>query len=158
MSPWHPLTSVIEPHRAGTDGSANIARLLVDGEQVDGQSEWRIDDAKLTHDGLVVGVTWWWTGRVLRCELVEQRDVDEDKSDKTSFEPPAGTRAHRPWTMQQERPGLYASRHVAIEAGQVLVLVLGIGALLSALLATLLPRIDLSWIPFPDIAISMPSW
>jgi hypothetical protein len=125
----------------GVDGSVNTARLLVDGRAVDEQRKDRVDSTKLTADGIEVAVSWWWTGRVLRCELVEP--AHGGRPHKTPFEPPEGTRAHRLWQLQQDRPGLYAARHVALAAGQVLATVLGLGVLLGALL----PRIDWSWLP-----------
>jgi hypothetical protein len=70
------------------------------------------------------------------------------------LEPPPDTRAHRLWQLQQQRPGLYASRHVVIAVAQVMATLLGI----SALLAALLPHVDLSWVPVPDLGIGKPSW
>lgn len=58
------------------------------------------------------------------------------------FEPPPDSRAHRLSELQQ--PGLYASRHVVIAVAQVL--------------AALLPHVDLSGIPVPDLHIGKPSW
>lgn len=156
---------VVETSR---DGKANVARLLVDGEEVDCQRKWRIDDVKLKGDGVVVRVSWWWAGRVLKCELLEKAG---GRTHRTPFEPPEGTRAHRMWLLRQERPGWYAARHVAVAVGQILVGVLGVGVLLRSLL----PRIDWSWLPsiptgwIPDLSwipdpfgwlpdVTMPEW
>jgi hypothetical protein len=126
----------------GTDGAANTARLLVEGEVVDEQRKWRMDTVELTADDVKVAVAWWWTGRPMRCDLLEPAD-DGGRPHKIPFEPPSGTRAHRLWQLQQDRPGLYAARHVAIAVGQVAATVLGLGVLLRSLL----PRIDWSWVP-----------
>lgn len=141
----------------GTDGATNTARLLVDGEVVDEQRKWRIDTVELAGDEVKVAVAWWWTGRPMHCDLLEPSD-DGGRPHKVPFEPPAGTRAHRGWQLQQDRPGLYAARHIAIAVAQVAVTVLGLGVLLGSLL----PRVDWSWVPdvptdwIPDV--SLPDW
>ncbi|NYI05171.1 hypothetical protein [Allostreptomyces psammosilenae] len=82
---------------------------------------------------------------------------------KLPFEPPAGSRASRLARLKREHPALYASRHVAIAVLEVGLAVLGVGALLRALLPRIdwsfLPEIDLSWIPRPHLDLPNPlSW
>ncbi len=141
--------------RVSTDGTANVARLLIDGEQVAEQKVWRVGDATLRADALgdaTVKVSWWWTDRPYACVLVDKRAGVAGRPVKVPFEPPRGTRAHRTWQLQQDHAGLYASRHVAIAVARTLGALLGI----SALLVALLPRVDLSWLPRPDLG--KPSW
>jgi hypothetical protein len=63
------------------------------------------------------------------------------------FEPPPGTRAYKVWRLQQDRPGVYAARHVGIAVFRLLAGVLGISALLSALL----PHLSFDWLPHVDL-------
>jgi len=119
---WH------ERHR-------NHARLLVDGEPAATAETRRIGDVELrAEDGPRVRVGWWWTGRVSRVALVEGKGG----AALTPFIPPPGTRAARLHEFQRRNPGLYAARHVVTKLGGMLFGVLGIGALLDALL----PEID----------------
>ncbi|WP_151775521.1 hypothetical protein [Streptomyces abyssomicinicus] len=135
------------------EGKHNHARLLVDGaEAAAGHTDeaGRID---LTCEGGPrVRVQFWWKGRVWRVALVEKGAL---KPVLTPFEPPPGTRAARLYAFQQRRPGLYAARHVALNAGGTLLAILGVSALLRALLGALLPRLD-RWIDLPDW--SAPHW
>jgi hypothetical protein len=60
--------------------------------------------------------------------------------------------------LKHERPRVYAARHVARGAGEVLLAVVGIGLLIRFLPLpdVPLPNIDLLDLPFPDV--SLPDW
>lgn len=110
----------------------NHARLLVDGEEVAAADTRRIGNVELVPEsGPQVQVDWWWTGRVSRVALVER-----ERRNKVfvPFQPPAGTRARRMYEFQREHPGLFAARHVANNLGGTVLALLGVGALLKALL------------------------
>ena len=73
----------------------------------------------------------------------------------TPFKPPDGTLAAWAYRFQQEHPKLYAARHVVIQVVGILVGALGV----SALLRSLLPSVNLDWLPsLPDIDIDPPRW
>jgi hypothetical protein len=109
-----------------------------------------------------VRVSWLWRGRVGRCALVEESAKGGPgwrRKHVTPFEPPPGTRAARMYRFQRDHPRLFAARHVLVETGAVLFAIFGVGALVSAFLRSVLPRIDWSWLPsisLPDI--DPPSW
>lgn len=98
-------------------------------------------------------VVWWWTGRVARCALVEPGHGDVRRR-STPFAPPPHTRAARVHAWGEAHPTLYAARHVVINLGGTILAILGVSALLKALFAGLLPRVDLGWLP----AFHSPDW
>lgn len=96
---------------------------------------------------------------------------------RVPLDPPPGTRAARLAAFQHAHPRVYASRHVVSAAGQVLLVVLGVGVLVRGLLPSIdwawLPEVDTSWLPDVDLSwipdrlgwlwsllpdISMPGW
>lgn len=87
-----------------------------------------------------------------------------DGEEKTELRPPAGSRAERLERMREERPGVYAGRHVAKGVAEVALGLIGIGALIR--LAPEIPwpdipfpRIPMPDIPWPDVpAPDLPSW
>lgn len=122
----------------------NVARLFIDGRQVDEQQASLGDRTRLQWDTVTVVVQWgWWSGHVTKCALVEERDTGntQPEIDETPLAPPPGTRAARLARFQREHPALYASRHVALAILKVALPLLGIGALIAGLL----PQIDWSW-------------
>ena len=75
----------------------------------------------------------------------------------TPFMPPDGTKARRLYAFREAHPHLYAARHVGGEVLAVLIGVLGISALVSAMVRSVLHSINMSWLPdLPDI--SPPEW
>jgi hypothetical protein len=90
-------------------------------------------------------------------------------AERHEFAPPPGSLAARLEAFRRDHPRLWASRHVALGAGKVVVALLGVAALLrllvepvmtwlGAVLRGLLPAIDIPWpdidlpaIPWPDI-------
>lgn len=126
------------------------AILYVDTEQV-AQDSADLEAILLEHDDLRVRIKSRLSGSVDRCALVlttDSADGDEPVEHQVPLDPPAGTRAARLAEFQRERPRLYAARHVAIAAGQILIAVVGIGALVKGLL----PRLDISWVPDVDLS------
>lgn len=128
-------------------GWGAVGRLFVDGEQI---AEGKSSNQKiiLKGGGLVVVVRLNWMERVTEVLAVpEGTDPKRADVEGMAFTPPAGSRAARLDRMKREHPTLYAARHIALAIGQVLIGVLGIGALLGALL----PRIDLPEIRLPAL-------
>ena len=126
-------------------GMSAIARLFVDGVQVDERKS--VDQkVQLEGGGLTVVVKLNWLDQVKEILAVPSgTDPKRADGEGIAFAPPARSRAARLEKLNREHPALYAARHVVIAALQVLIGVLGIGALLRGLL----PRIDLPDIPLP---------
>ncbi len=128
-------------------GLGAMGRLFIDGVPVDERksAEQKI---RLEGGGLVVVVRLNWLDRISEILAVplgtDPKRVDEEG---LAFSPPAGSHAARMQTFKREHPALYAAWHVVIAILQVLVGVLGIGALLRGLL----PRVNLPEIPLPDL-------
>ncbi|REF36210.1 hypothetical protein [Thermasporomyces composti] len=136
------------------DGDRNKARLLVDDQEVATVDGDAIDVVTLAHGPHTVRLVWWWRGRVARCVLVEGGEPPSRKR-TTPFKPPEGTLAARVYRFQEEHPKLYAARHVVVQVVGVLFGFLGV----SALLRSLLPSVNLDWLPsLPDIDIDPPRW
>ncbi|MGE0029375.1 MAG: hypothetical protein AB7O78_04560 [Thermoleophilia bacterium] len=136
-----------------------VTRLLVDARTV-GESAGKPlqRQAVITGGGVRVTLRRGWSGAP--AEAVA-RPEGGDASREVAFAPPPGTRQARLARLPRERPGLYASRHVAVAAGKLALGVLGVGALLA-----LIPMPDVPAIPFPDIPspdipwpdVSLPDW
>ncbi|WP_406278392.1 hypothetical protein [Embleya sp. NBC_00896] len=138
-------------------GLASTARLLVAGEQVAEQTT-RGDSATLRAEGIKVEVRWGWLGQVTRCEL---------RSSGIAFDPPPGSRAARLLELAEARPTLYASRHVVLAVGRIVLPLLGLGVLFRFVAPALplpsipVPEVDLPSIPWPDLdlpSIPWPGW
>ncbi|MEV5831775.1 hypothetical protein AB0L25_40050 [Spirillospora sp. NPDC052242] len=134
-------------------------------------------------------------GQAARCELVpraqeggedaedgEKSGDESDGSDEADgkgvrFAPPEGSRAARREALARAHPVLFASRHVVLAAGQVLLPLLGLGVLVRMLVELVpwpdvalpdvsLPDVDLPDLPLPDVPwpdidppdISAPWW
>lgn len=137
-----------------TVGLRNRVRLFADGEQVAEQLS-RSERATLAGAGVTVKARWGWFGGIKECIAVLDA-AEGEKGAELAFTPPADSRAERLEALARERPALYASRHVAIAAGKLLLGVLGVGALLGLLL----PRIPFPSIPSPDVdlpSVPLPS-
>ncbi|MET0997509.1 MAG: hypothetical protein ABWX73_02235 [Marmoricola sp.] len=121
----------------------NRARLLVDGAEVDQGASDEIGNVDLGQEsGHPTRVAWWWTGRVARVLLVEPGHGDVRRR-SVPYAPPPGTRAARLHAWGEAHPHLYAARHVVLNVGGTILAILGVSALLRALL----PAIDLGWLP-----------
>ncbi|MEU6040431.1 hypothetical protein ABZ801_33995 [Actinomadura sp. NPDC047616] len=93
----------------------------------------------------------------------EGEDGGDSGREKVPFTPPEGTRAARRERLAREHPALYASRHVVVATGKVVFGILGISALISAvvrLLVSYLPRpdVDLPDIDPPDLSLPDIPW
>lgn len=121
-----------------------VTRLLVDGRPV-GEAVGKPLErrAAIAGGGVHVTLRRGWTGAP--AEAVA-RPGGGDGSQEVAFAPPAGTRQARLAQLARERPGLYASRHVAVAAGKLALGIVGVGALIA-----LIPSPDIPAIPFPDI-------
>lgn len=73
-----------------------------------------------------------------------------DTSTPAPSGPAPGSRKAKLAKLKRDHPVLYASRHVGVAVLEVVAGLLG----LSVLLRTLLPRIDWSWVPWPDLDLS----
>lgn len=153
-----------------------------DGRRIEIEADrgWRRDRVRLLVDGEAVaeGETF---ARALRLEgaageatvaaeyepgligLKRSRYRLVEGEEKTDLRPPAGSRAERLERMREERPGLYAARHVGKGVAEVAIGLLGLGALLRFTpwpdISIPRPDIPLPDIPWPDIpAPDLPSW
>ncbi|RSN43746.1 hypothetical protein DMH08_37820, partial [Actinomadura sp. WAC 06369] len=173
-------------------------RLYVDGESAGEASGFNpvavpFEDAAVRAVFDVAGLV---DGQAARCEFVardreEGEDGNEESGDEPDasggsdepdgkgvrFAPPEGSRAARREALARAHPVLYASRHVVVAAGQVLLPLLGLGVLVRMLVELVpwpdvslpdvsLPDVDPPDLPLPDVPwpdfdlpdISAPWW
>ena len=140
---------------AVSDDGDGCVRLSLGGVDVDEAEVGRLDDHAFEldrHRGRhqKVKVERGLRGAVSRVTLRESGNGEPAVS--VPFVPPPGSRQRRLHDLREAHPYVFAARHLVTWV----VGVLGIGALLSALLGGLLPRIDLSWVPNPEI--DLPDW
>ena len=140
------------------ENDRNRALLLVNGQKREAGETSRIGRLELgrgtPHH---VRVAWWGLGRVLGCGLVEPPDPSARirRERMVPLAPPEGTRAARWHAVRLRHPKLYASRHVVVEVGGLLLALFGV----SVLLRSLLPSVPLGWLPdveLPDV--EPPGW
>lgn len=143
------------------DGAGQV-QLHVDGQSVAHKSLGVLGDAVFdlgSVDDVVqtVRVSRGLRARLRRADLVEKDPEALSRPLTTPFVPPEGTKARRLYAFREAHPHLYAARHVGTEILAVLIGVLGVGALVSAMVRSVLHSIDMSWLPdLPDI--SPPEW
>lgn len=140
-----------------TGDAVRTSRLLADGVEVDARTADYWESSTLTHEDTTFEVRWGPRNTITTCVLLETGDGDEPT--KLPLIPPPGSKAAKREAFQREHPKAYVVRRAAWACLEVLVGVLGIGALVGALL----PRIDLSWIPMPSLPgwlpeVSAPDW
>lgn len=131
---------------AGDDKRAS--RLLADGDEVDTQTAGYWESSTLTHDETTIKVSWGPRNQITDAVLIGPGDT------RTPLTPPPGSRAAAREAFQREHPTLYVLRRTAVAGVEIVIGILGVGALLGVFLGSLLPRLDLSWIPTP----SAPDW
>lgn len=128
--------------------------LRVDGETVAEETCDYWGKHVLEHDDLRVQVQWGPTNHVTAV-----RRLEDGPDGGLDFEPPAGSRAARREALRRDHPVRFTLLSVAIAAGQVAAGVLGFGALITAFVQGLLPRLDLSWDWLPTLpSIDWPDW
>ncbi|GMA40964.1 hypothetical protein [Mobilicoccus caccae] len=149
-----------------TPGLSTRTVLRVDGQQVHDEKVSG-DRRTITLDAdRRVEVRLSSLGKVRRA-TVHDGPVDLD------FDAPAGSRAARTQEWGRTHPTLFALRHVVIKGGVIVVALLGLGALVKAVVEPVvrwiaermpdipLPDIDLPDIPWPSIPrpdITPPDW
>jgi hypothetical protein len=133
---------------AGADKRSS--RLLADGEEVDSATAEYWESATLSHDDVTITVRWGPRNTVVSCDLV---DAD---GRKTPLIPPPGSKAARREAFARDHPTLFVVRRVGQAALEIVIGIVGVGALLGAFIGSLLPRINFSWIPLPHV--SAPHW
>lgn len=151
-------------------GWMRVVRLYVDGvQQAEAQA---LHQAKFPYGDMCVQVAFdplgLLDGQAARCVLAPPRpgddstgakgdtrpDTKEDGGDGAEkagrqvhpFTAPEGTRAARRERLAREHPALYASRHVVAATAKVVLGILGVSALISAVV-----RLLLSYLPRPDL-------
>jgi hypothetical protein len=128
----------------------DCVRLLVDGDLV-AEVKPNGADTVVAGDGVEVRVVMPWHGvSITRAELVAP-------DGPLRLAPAPGSAAARRDQLERERPGLYATRHVAKGVAQALAAIIGIGFAIRLLPDISLP-VDLPDIPAPDIDLDAPGW
>lgn len=140
-----------------TGDATRTSKLLADGIEVDRQTADYWESSTLTHADTTFEVRWGPRNTITTCVLLEPDD--EGEATKIPLVPPPGSKAAKQEAFQREHPTAYVVRRAAWAGGEVLIGLLGIGALFGALL----PRLDLSWIPTPSLPgwvpdVSTPDW
>lgn len=120
-------------------GLGHIAKLFVDGQQVDEQKAVS-ERARLRAGDITVFVQWLWTGQVAKCVLVEEQgNKPPEALEEIPLTPPRGSYAARQAELERKHPTLYASRHVIFAVLKALIPLLGLGLIITSLL----PNLDL---------------
>jgi len=146
---WTIQRSGVEYAVVTGDGTRR-SRLLADGKEVDSATAGYWESSSLQHGDIAITIRWGPRNRVASCDLVET------DGRKIPLIPPPGSKAARRESFAREHPTLFVVRRVGQAALEVIIGVLGIGAVLSAFFGSLLPRLNMSWIPHPHL--SHPDW
>lgn len=140
-----------------TDEGTRTSRLLADGIEVDRQTAGYWESSTLAHADIAFEARWGPRNTITACTLLAPGAGDEPA--KIPLIPPPGSKAAKREAFQREHPTAYVVRRAAWAGVEILIGFLGLGALLG----TLLPRIDLSWLPTPSLPdwlpeVSAPGW
>lgn len=140
---------------AVSDDGDGCVRLSLGGVDVDEAEVGRLGDHSFELDRVrgrhqKVKVERGLRGALNKVTLLESGNGELPVS--VPFVPPPGSRPRRLYDLREAHPYAYAARHLVTSAAGLL----GIGALVSALLAGLVPRIELGWLPNPEI--DLPDW
>lgn len=133
--------------RAGESPRATV--LLVDDVPVDAETADYWSRATLHHGDLEIRAEWGPRNRLTKVDLMGPSRIP--------FEPPPDSPAGRRAAMARDRPALFVLRRAALGALEVVAGILGVSALLSALV----PRIDRpAWLRVPDWLRTpdLPNW
>lgn len=138
------------------DGT-RVSRLMADGEQVDEQTADYWESSTLTDGDMTFEVRWGPRNTI--TSVARSEEQVGGKPIRTPLLPPPGSKAAAREAYQREHPTRFVIRRMARAGGEIVIGVLGFGALVSAFFGALLPRIDLSWIPSPALPdLSRPGW
>lgn len=127
-------------------------RLSLDGVDVDEATVGRLGDHSFELDRLsgrdqLVRVERGMRGALKEVSLMESGNGALPVT--VPFVPPEGSRARRLYDLREAHPYVYAARHIMSSGAGLL----GLTALLSALLARLVPDVD---VPTPDVDVPNP--
>ncbi len=129
--------------------------LLADGVEVDREVADYWESSTLTGEAITIEVRWGPRNTIVSVVLTEP----DGDADQLPLVPPPGSAAARREAFAREHPVLFVVRRVGVAGLEILIGVLGVGALVTAVVGQLLPRIDLSWVPRPDLPdIRPPGW
>ncbi|MGA9101459.1 hypothetical protein [Aeromicrobium sp.] len=120
-----------------------VAVLTVDGDEVGRATTGYWESATLRHGDDEVEVHWGPRNTVTKVELTGER-----------FAPPPGSRAERRDRLALDHPVRFTMQRVGFAVVEVVLGVLGVGALIGVFVRGLLPNITWSWLP----DVSMPQW
>jgi len=138
-----------------------MVQVTLDGEELEARAAGVLDDFSVdlgSVDGVEqkIRVMLGLRKQLRRVTLVERGEGDP-RPLITWFAPPEGSRARHAYEFREAHPRLYAARHIALAALGYL----GVGAIVSAFLNSLIPRMNLSWLWswLPDLPdVDLPDW
>ncbi len=140
-------------------GARRRTVLLVDGEPVATDDVGYWGSTVLEHEDLHVKAEWGPLDQLERVRLLRGDDDGGDETAGLDFVPPPGSRAARREALRRDHPVRFKVQADAVAGLQVVVGVLGIGALLTALVRGLLPRLDVDWSWLPSLPdVDWPGW
>ncbi|MDO5629623.1 MAG: hypothetical protein Q4G43_15015 [Mobilicoccus sp.] len=144
-----------------TPGQKARVVLTMDGEVVSDKTEWESERTIQVTHGRRVRVWLSMRGQLKRATAY-------DGSRQLDFDAPAGSRAAQRQAWQRTHPRTYALRHVAVKGGGIVIVMLGLGVIVSRLLApiidwlmSLLPDVtlpELPTVPLPDVNLPQIPW
>ncbi|MEE3849547.1 hypothetical protein VZC37_04345 [Gordonia sp. LSe1-13] len=132
---------------------STTASLHVDGATVGEVSGSMLDTKDIEADDVKVRIRFGLRREVKRAELI---GGGAEMIGGDWFEPPDGTSAHRLWQFREKHPGVYAARRVVTSTLGAVVAILGIGALVRAIVERYSPDIDLPDVTLPSV--DLPDW
>lgn len=132
--------------------------LRFDGAEVDRRTADYWDKTTLTARDMSFVAQWGPRNTITTVRLLEGSD-NGGAPRQIPLVPPPGSKAARREDFAREHPRLFVLHRVGATGLEIVLGVLGVGALVSAFFGQLMPRIDLSWIPSPQLPdIDPPSW
>ncbi len=128
-------------------GAGRATTLLVDGAPVDQGTAGYWESVTLEHDDVAVRVQWGPRNTITKVVAT----IDDTE---VPLAPPPGSSAERRDRLALDHPRLHVARRVGIALAEIVVGVLGVGALVGAFVRGLLPRVSWDWLP----DVSWPDW
>jgi hypothetical protein len=126
--------------------------LVVDDVEVDRGAAGYWETVTLASGDRTFEARWGPRNDLVAVHLVED-------GHRVPLAPPPGSRQARREDFALQHPRWFVLGRVAAAAGQIVLGVLGVSALLKGFFGHLLPRLDLSWLPRPDLpSVSAPGW